>query len=68
MVDIAPAMIEKLLEKQSLRSLARDMEVSSTTGYLLFGIGEGRPVKDLMRTIVDHAARNKNFGAAPDDS
>jgi hypothetical protein len=31
------------------------------TAYILFGIGEGRSLKDLVFTVVDHASRNPNL-------
>lgn len=36
--------------------------VTWATGYILFGIGEGQKLRDLVRIVVDHAARNPNFG------
>lgn len=46
--------------------LAKDMEfddfVKWATGYILLGIGEGRPLRDLVWMIVNQAAQNKNFG------
>lgn len=39
-----------------------DEFVRWATGYILLGIGEGRALKDLMHTVIDHACRNKIFG------
>jgi len=36
--------------------------VTWATGFILFGIGEGRSLRELVHTVVDHAARNPNFG------
>ena len=41
-----------------------DEFVSWATSYILFGIGEGQSLRDLVRTVLDHAARNKVFGKA----
>ncbi len=36
--------------------------VSWATAFIIFGIGEGTKLKDLVCTIIDHAVRNKVFG------
>ena len=53
-------------KKQKQEKLATEMDfnefVTWATSYILFGIGEGRKLKDLVHTVVDHAARNEVFG------
>jgi hypothetical protein len=36
--------------------------VSWATSRVLFGIGEGERLRDIMHSIIDHAARNTVFG------
>lgn len=38
--------------------------VAWATGYILFGIGEGRSLKELIHTIAVQAASNKVFGGS----
>jgi hypothetical protein len=39
-----------------------DEFVTWATGYLIFGIGEGNKLRNLMHTIVNQAAQNPHFG------
>ena len=39
-----------------------DEFVSWATGYLLFEIGAGRRLRDIMFTILDMSTRNNVFG------
>ena len=54
------------MPKDRTQKFATEMDfnefVTWATGYILFGIGEGSKLKDLVHTVVNQAMMNEVFG------